>query len=104
MINFYLDPISSTSLAPSMPMTRVIASKSSLNAFGEQVLSRKIDEATSDGLISYNMSKAHHMAETFKDIHAALVAKNNKKIMVIIFILKSSLKPYIDNAKTKGRK
>ena len=26
------------------------------------------------------MSKAHHMAETFKDIHAALVSHNNKSI------------------------
>lgn len=78
-----LDSIMQTSLAPSLPHTRVIASKSSLNAFGENLLAKKIDEATIEGLTSHNMSKAHHMAETFKDIHAALVSKNNKHISVI---------------------
>ena len=55
------------------------------------MLSRKIDESTSDGLISHNMSKAHHMAETFKDIHAALVAKNNKKLMVFLNLKKNTI-------------
>jgi hypothetical protein len=81
---FKIDVINPTSLAPSLPFTRVVASKTSLNAFGEQILSRKIDESTNDGLISYNMSKAHHMAETFKDIHAALTAKNNRQLLVIL--------------------
>jgi hypothetical protein len=60
----------------------VIASKNSLNAYGESLLARKIDETATSGFISHNVSKAHHMAETFKDIHAALVAKNNKNISV----------------------
>jgi len=67
-------------LAPALPVNRVIASKSSLNAYGEILLSKKIDEATSQGFISHHMSKAHHMAETFKDIHAALNSQSNKNI------------------------
>lgn len=33
---------------------------------------------TPHGFLSHNLSKAHHMAETFKDIHAALVSQNSK--------------------------
>ena len=36
-----------------------------------------IDEITPHGFLSHHLTKAHHMAETFKDIHVALVAKNN---------------------------
>lgn len=53
-----------------------------MNAFGQTKVSGKIDEATSDGLITHSFSKAHHMAETFKDIHAALVSEKNKNISV----------------------
>jgi nephrocystin-4 len=63
---------------PSLPLNRVIASKSSLDAYGERLLSVKLDQATANGLISHNMSKAHHMTETFKDIHVAL--SSNKSL------------------------
>ncbi len=78
------DPVKLTSMgiAPSIPHTRVIASQSALNAFGQNVIAQKIDEATSNGLISHSLSKAHHMAETFKDIHAALVSDKNKNFLV----------------------
>ena len=77
------DPIKETSLAPALPYSRVIASKSSINAFGEQrLLSRKIDEPNSKGFITHNFSKAHHMTDTFKDIHAALSSKSAKSIDV----------------------
>ncbi len=65
-----------------MPMTRVIASKSANDAFGQHKVTQRIDEATNDGFISHSFSKAHHMAETFKDIHAALVSEKNKSISV----------------------
>ncbi len=65
-------------------MTRVIASKSASDAFGHQKITQRIDEATADGLISHTFSKAHHMAETFKDIHAALVSEKNKNLSVSI--------------------
>ncbi|CAF0840751.1 unnamed protein product [Brachionus calyciflorus] len=75
------DPIKETSLAPALPYTRVIASKSAINSFGEQrLLSRKIDETNSKGFISHNFSKAHHMTDTFKDIHAALSSKSAKSL------------------------
>ena len=67
---------------PSLPMTRVIASKSAMTAFGQTKITQKIDEATSDGLITHSISKAHHMADTFKDIHAALVSEKNKNLSV----------------------
>ena len=72
-----IDAINETSLAPALPMSRIVASKSSLDAFGESLLARKIDEITPHGFLSHHLTKAHHMAETFKDIHVALVAKNN---------------------------
>jgi hypothetical protein len=68
-----------------MPLTRVIASKNSLNAFGENLLARKIDETTQNGFISHNLSKAHHMTEIFKDIHTALVAQSHPKGVKLIF-------------------
>lgn len=69
---------------PALPQTRVIASKSALNAFGSTKVTQKIDEVTEDGLITHSFSKAHHMAETFKDIHAALVSEKNKNLSVRI--------------------
>lgn len=82
------DPIKETSLAPSMPYTRVIASKSSINSFGEQkLLTRKIDETNSKGFITHNYSKAHHMTDTFKDIHAALSSKSSKSLAVFFLFL-----------------
>ena len=50
---------------------------------GNNVVAKKIDEASQEGLISYNISKAHHMAETFKDIHATLVSEINTMVLVI---------------------
>lgn len=35
---------------------------------------------TNEGMISHNFSKAHHMAETFKDIHAALVSSKHQNL------------------------
>ena len=61
-----------------MPFTRVIASKNSLHPFGEDLLARKIDEQTHQGMISHYFSKAHHMTEVFKDIHTALMAQHNQ--------------------------
>jgi hypothetical protein len=71
---FIQDNIHMTSLAPSLPHSRVIASKNSLNAFGQDLRERKIDECTHEGMISHNYSKAHHMTDIFKDIHSSLVA------------------------------
>ena len=79
LFNLYLDPINQTSLAPYMPYTRVIASKTALTTMGEQLMTKRIDETTPDGFLSHHISKAHHMTETFKDIHAALASKNNNK-------------------------
>ena len=77
------DPIKETSLAPALPYTRVIASKSSIDSFGEhKLLSRKIDETNSNGFITHNFSKAHHMTDTFRDIHAALSNKSSKSLAV----------------------
>lgn len=80
-----------TPIAPALPFSRVVASKTSLNAFGENLLARKIDEATARGYITHNISKAHHMTETFKDIHAALVSSStsNKNISVKKFLFYS---------------
>lgn len=47
---------------------------------GEQLMMKRIDETTPDGFLSHHISKAHHMTETFKDIHAALASKNMKNI------------------------
>lgn len=66
-------------MAPYMPYTRVIASKTALTTMGEQLMTKRIDETTPDGFLSHHISKAHHMTETFKDIHAALASKNNNK-------------------------
>ena len=66
-----------------MQQTRVISSKITINVLGNNVVAKKIDEASQEGLISYNISKAHHMAETFKDIHATLVSEINTMVLVI---------------------
>jgi hypothetical protein len=81
-MTLFIDPINQTSMAPSLPLSRVIASKNSLDAYGERLLTRKIDEASSIGFLTHNFSKAHHMTETFKDINAALVAENNRNASV----------------------
>ena len=60
-----------------MQQTRVISSKITINELGNNVVAKKIDEASQEGLISHNISKAHHMVETFKDIRAALVSEIN---------------------------
>lgn len=49
---------------------------------GEQLLTKRIDETTPEGFLTHHISKAHHMADTFKDIHAAIVTQNNKNISV----------------------
>jgi len=72
-----------------LPKTRVITSKCALTAFGATKVSQKIDEVTSDGLITHSFSKAHHMAEAFKDIHAALVSEKNKNLSVSVTIKKN---------------
>lgn len=69
-------------MAPYIPFTRVIASKTALTSMGEQLMINRIDETTPDGFLSHQTSRAHHMTETFKDIHAALASKNNKNIAV----------------------
>jgi len=66
----------------SLPQTRVITSKCALDAYGSTKVSQKVDEVTSDGLITHSFSKAHHMAEAFKDIHAALVSEKNKNLRI----------------------
>jgi nephrocystin-4 len=67
-------------LAPTISFSRVIASKISVNAFGKNLNTHKIDEITTQGFFSYNTSKACHMTETFKDIHAAIAAHGNKNL------------------------
>ena len=70
-------------MAPVIPFSRVIVSKTTQNAIGQDnLLSCQIDEMTSNGFLTQNLSKAHHMTETFKDIHAALVSNGNKTISV----------------------
>lgn len=54
---------------------------------GEQLLTKKIDETTAHGFLSHQISKAHHMTETFKDIHAALASTNNKNVISVMFLL-----------------
>ncbi len=76
--------------APTIPHTRVIASQSALNAFGKNVVAQRVDEATSNGLITHSFSKAHHMAETFKDIHAALVSDKNKNLLVKFYCIQKN--------------
>ena len=58
-----------------MPLNRIVASKPSIEAFGSTELSNTITDKQLKKTLS--LTKANHMTETFKDIHAALVSDNN---------------------------
>ena len=62
-----------------------------MNSLGQQLMTKRIDETTPEGFLSHHISTAHHMADTFKDIHVALASKNNKNLsdvkINIIFLI-----------------
>lgn len=49
-----------------------------MNAFGQDLKNMKIDELTSQGLLSHHFSKALHMTELFKDLNIALAAQHSQ--------------------------
>lgn len=70
--------LNSTSAAPPLPLNRLIASKSSLNASGTNEFATTTLDQKLKKSVSTILNKANHMTETFKDIHAALVSDNNR--------------------------